>query len=117
MAKRRDRGAGTVGKGLTAVVVVGWFSVSGFVVSSAGLLSASVLSGVVAVMGSSGWASLSSFSFSDGAFSSPSFVRLRDDKPCANRDATRGSGGGTRSHRTCVGCMILGYCMELVWMS
>lgn len=27
------------------------------------------------------------------------------------------SGGGIASHRTWVGCMILGYCMVFVWMS
>ena len=54
MAKRRERGAGTVGKGLTVVVVVGWFPVSGLVVSSVGLLSVSVSSGAVVAEGLSG---------------------------------------------------------------
>ena len=96
MAKRRERGAGTVGKGVVVVVV------------------SSVVVGLSVLVGSSG---LLLVSLSLGGFCSVPFVKLKDDKPWASRDAIRGSGGGTRSQRAWVGCMILGYCMELVWMS
>lgn len=95
MVKRRERGAGTVGKGVVVVVV------------------SSVEVGLSVLVGSSGLL----VSLSLGVFFSVPFVKLKDDKPWASRDAIRGSGGGTRSQRAWVGCMILGYCMELVWIS
>lgn len=94
MAKRRERGAGTVGKGVV-VVLSSWVVGLSVLAGSSGLLLSLSL---------------------EGFFSVP-FVKLKDDKPWASRDAIRGSGGGTRSQRAWEGCMILGYCMELVWMS
>lgn len=45
------------------------------------------------------------------------FVSVSDDISFVSLAAPRGSGGGRRSQRACVGCIVLGYCMRFVWMS
>lgn len=45
------------------------------------------------------------------------FVRLKDDKSVISVAVAWTSGEGTRSQRACVGCVICGYCIVLVWTS
>lgn len=88
MAKRRERDDGMVEKMVESAAVVVVGSLSGSLTGS-----------------------------SAGGTESASLASVKVERPFVSLEAARGSGGGRRSQRAWVGCMILGYCMALVWIS